>query len=108
MKTSIKKELIRIKENNPQLIFDNNGYEYLSPKVREENKEAIEEVSNLLKESLNGFSRFDNFKPRKDGSFSVRCQYNYNHGEKGLPFYGVGYFGINEFENEFIEYKPKH
>jgi hypothetical protein len=95
--------LKELKDRFPQLTFDNDGYEYISSDVKESHREQIEEIESILRETVAGFYRFDNFKPRKDGSFAIRLHYNYNHGEDGLPFDGVGYFDIKEFKNFKID-----
>lgn len=88
-------KLMEIKDKYPELIFDNNGYEYLSPAVKEKHKEQIEEISALLKEQFPDFVRFDNFKPRKNGTFSIRCQSHYS-----VSFVGVEYLEEAHFQDE--------
>ena len=96
MKTTNKyyDRLIELKNQFPELTFDNDGYEYLSKETQESHKEQIEEIKQILKETIEGFSSFNNFKPRENGSFAVRCQYNYDR-----SFIGVGYFGIELFKD---------
>lgn len=92
--------LMEIRKENPDLTFDNQGYEYLSPEVKEKHKEQIEEISSIMKKFFPYFRRFDNFKPRKDGTFSIRFQ-----GDWSNSFTGVYYFGEIDFteqENETI------
>lgn len=86
--------LIKIQKDFPELTFDNNGYEYLNKEVKERHKEQIDIISEILKKEIEGFIRFDNFKPRKNGSFAVRIQYLWS-----LSFQGVGYFNIEDFKN---------
>ena len=78
----------------PELTFDNKGYKYLSKDIQERHKEQIKEISDILTETIERFRQFNNFKPRKDGSFDIRVQYawdsNYN---------GVGYFNIELFKD---------
>jgi hypothetical protein len=90
--------LIELKNQFPELTFDNDGYEYLRKEVQEKHKEQIEEVSQILKETIEGFTSFNNFKPRKDGSFLVRCQHNWDE-----SFVGVGYFGVELFKEFEID-----
>jgi len=85
--------LIKIQKEFPELTFDNNGYEYLDKEVKERHKEQIDLISEILKKEINGFVRFDNFKPRKNGTFDVRVQYYWD-----INFKGVGYFNIEDFK----------
>lgn len=87
-------ELLLFKKLYPELTFDNNGYEYLKPKVRETHKVQIEKIETILKKHIGGFCNFNNFKPRKNGSFDIRCQYHWD-----MSFIGVGYFNIKEFKH---------
>jgi len=85
-------KLIAYQKDYPELTFDNQGYQYLPSKIQEERKKEIEEISKILKETVEGFTKFNNFKPRKNGSFDVRVQYDWDE-----KFNGVGYFPINDF-----------
>jgi len=85
-------KLIAYQKDYPELTLDNQGYQYLSLKIQEERKKEIEEISKILKETVEGFRKFNNFKPRKNGSFDVRVQYAWDE-----RFDGVGYFPINDF-----------
>jgi len=82
-------------EKYPQLIFDNNGYEKLSPEIVLTNKSAIKEIEVILKKYVKGFVSFQNFKPRKDGSIAVRYQVLYD--DEGT-FTGVAYTDLSVFE----------
>ena len=94
--------LKELREEFPQLTFENVGYQYLSNKVIQEHEKPIAEINGILKKLLKGFSTFNNFKPRKDGSIVVRLQYNYgDHHETGSYFIGVGYFTFEELLNEY-------
>ena len=93
MKAS-RKKIIEIQSNFPKLTFQNEGYEYLSKEIKENHKKEIAEIESILKEEINGFSEFNNFRINEDGSFSVRCQYYWDN-----SFKGVGYFNINEFQH---------
>jgi hypothetical protein len=82
-------------ERHPDLLFNNDGYERLSPKIVEANKSAIEEIEKLLRESVVDFVSFQNFKPRKDGSITVRCQ------TRWAPWFtGVTYIPLDNFKPE--------
>jgi hypothetical protein len=87
--------LVEIKNTYPELTFDNHGYEYLSQEVKELHKAQIEEISTILKDTVVGFVRFDNFKPRKNGLFAVRMQAKWSEN-----FTGVRYNEIEDFKNE--------
>ena len=91
MKASIKK-IIEIQSNFPKLTFQNEGYQYLSKEIKENHKKEIAEIESILREEINGFSEFNNFIIKKDGSLYVRCQYYWDN-----SFKGVGYFNINDF-----------
>ena len=94
MKTA-KQKLIEFKDNFPELTFDNNGYEYLSPEIRDKYKNEITEISEIMKSIDSGFLEFNNFKPREDGSFSIRYQGIY---DRQTYFKGVCYLNINEID----------
>lgn len=81
------------KQQYPKLTFDNDGYEYLSIEIKESHKKQIEEINNILKKIITGYVEFNNFKPQKNGSFSIRYQYNWNE-----HFIGVGYANIEDFK----------
>lgn len=87
-------KLLLFQKKYPELTFNNQGYQYLKPKIKEVYKKQIEEISDILRKSIKGFSRFDNFKPRENGTFAIRCQYYWD-----ASFCGVGYFNINEFKD---------
>ena len=88
--------LTELKEEFPELTFDNDGYEYLSKEVSDKHQEQIKEISSILKTLIPGFIRFDNFKPRSDDTFAIRVQYNWGHAEGERSFTGVGYFKLSE------------
>lgn len=92
---NIYEELTRIAKENPELIFDNNGYEYLSKETKLKHKEVIDEITQMMKAHDRGFSRFDNFKPRKNGSLELRYQavWDRNNG-----FIGVVYTPLENFK----------
>ena len=87
--------LVEIKNTYTELTFNNDGYQYLRPEVKEAHKAQVEEISAILKEEVQGFVRFDNFKPRKSGSFAVRMQVHWDE-----RFIGVQYNDILDFKNE--------
>lgn len=85
--------LILIQKEYPELTFQNEGYEYLSKEVINKHKEQIEEISNILKTTISGFVKFNNFKIDKTGDILIRVQYHWDK-----MFVGVGYFNIEEFK----------
>jgi len=100
MKTTNKyyDRLIELKDQFPELTFDNNGYEYLKKEIQESHKEQIEEIKTILKETIEGFVSFNHFKPRNREGFDIRCQYKWD-----ARFVGVGYFDINLFKEFKID-----
>ena len=89
------KRLMEIKDEVPELIYQNDGYQYLSPGIRETHKDKIKEIEEILKPHIPRLRRFDNFKLRKDGTFAIRCQYGWDE-----KFTGVGYFEADHFTNK--------
>ena len=81
--------LNQLKEQNPELIFDNDGYQYLPLETREKHKEQI--LTECGYQSVN----FKNFKPRKDGSFAVRFDAMWDK-----TFKGVIYVSLEDFKNK--------
>ena len=88
-------KLINYQKDYPELTFQNNGYEYIHPEVREKHKEQIKEISEILKTEIEGFVKFNNFILRKNDTFDIRCQYCWD-----VNFTGVGYFNIEWFKEE--------
>lgn len=86
-------KLISIQKEYPELTFQNAGYEYLSKEILEKYKEQIEEISEILKATIPGFVKFNNFKIYKTGDIMIRVQYYYDK-----IFVGVGYFNVEEFK----------
>ena len=81
----------------PELLLNNDGYEYLSREIQDKYKEQIAEIENILKTVIEGFVEFNNFKLYIDGRVDVRCQYKWS------PFFtGVGYFSVAKIDEEII------
>ena len=95
--------LREIQAQYPELTFQNVGYEYLSKEVKEEHAEQIAEISEILKATIGGFQRFDNFKIKKNGLVVIRCQFDWSYKDGQRPFYGVGYFPITDW----LDYEKK-
>lgn len=98
MKTTVFEKLTEIKNNFPSLTFDNNGYQYIKPEIREQHKEQIKEIEEILNSEFVGIVKFNNFKPRKDGSFSIRCQCKYDE-----SFTGVVYLNKEDFKKQTVQ-----
>ena len=84
----------------PELIFNNDGYEYLSNDITDKYAEQIKEIESILRQVIQGFIKFNNFKPCKDGSFKVRCQCVW---ALSPYFIGVDYFSVEEIDEEIKE-----
>ena len=87
-------KLAQLMDENPALIFENNGYENLPGSVVEAHKEAIAAIEAVLTSCIKGFVRFQNFKPRPDDTVAVRYQVWYN--DEG-SFTGVAYTPMESF-----------
>lgn len=89
--------LLTIQKMCPKLTFQNNGYEYINRReLNESEKEADKEVHDILKQHIDGFVRFDNFKYNKKNELVVRFQYKYSP-----SFTGVGYITLRELKDGF-------
>ena len=93
-------ELSQVMKDYPDLVFNNDGYQQLSDEVIEANQKGFDRVTELLKQSVAGFVRFQNFKPRKDGTFAVRCQTKWDS-----SFIGVSYFPLDDFKPDSPTWK---
>jgi hypothetical protein len=93
MSVNYYKRLLFYKIKYPELTYDNVGYDKLSKEVIERNKEGINRISEILKETIEGFVKFNNFKIKKDGSICIRCQSYWDE-----TFVGVGYFDLKLFK----------
>lgn len=76
----------------PELTFSNHDYEELPREVKEANAEGIEKIEAILKLAVAGFVRFQNFKPREDGTFDVRCQTRWSHHFTGVTYLPMDFF----------------
>ena len=95
-------ELQQIADEHPELIFQNNGYEYLDRSIREAKAEQMARVSAILKERVTGFHRFFNFKNSPAG-LVLRFDYDWGAKDKSRYFIGVGYLLLSELLNGFKE-----
>lgn len=90
--------LLHLQRTYPELTFNNDGYEYQSRATRDRNAEAILAVEGILRQTLDGFEEFNNFKIRESGEIVVRVQYDYNADTNNPHFTGVGYFPLTDFK----------
>jgi hypothetical protein len=95
--------LNQLREECPELTYDNNGYEYISTEVKEKYAEQIKEISEIILRHDPMFTKFNNFKPRKtnyeyNGEFAIRYQRYY--GEIASGFQGVHYEHLDWFKIE--------
>lgn len=92
-----------IQKTYPKLTLNNKGYEYIKKDtLSEEDLEAFREVSDILKDHIIGFVKFNNFQYIKD-VIRLRFQYNWGAEENTLSFTGVGYIELDELLNGFKE-----
>lgn len=92
-------QLTKLMNDNPGLVFKNDGYEKLPESVVEAHRDAIKSIEDILRQCVKGFVSFQNFKPRKDGSTAVRYQVRYD--DEGR-FTGVAYTDLREFKDHRI------
>jgi hypothetical protein len=91
------KTLKDIFNNYPKLTFQNNGFEYINKnEFTEEEKNAFETVTSILKKSIIGFRSFNNFRIDSKGNIKLRLQYAWSE-----SFTGVGYIKLDELLNGF-------
>ena len=87
-----KEVVLDIYKKCPELTFNNIGYQYLSKEIQDKYAKEIKTIETILKKYIEGFSEFNNFKPRlENNSVVIRCQYYWGNG-----FTGVGYFKIDD------------
>lgn len=99
--------ILNIYKSFPALTLQNKGYEGINRSLlTEEEKRADKEVNEILKKSIIGFSKFQNFKTNnKENNLTIRFQYDYDADNDGpgtkLHFVGVGYILLDELLNGF-------
>lgn len=82
--------------NHPKLTFENKGYEYIDKSaLSESDLKAIKEIEEILKDQIEGFVEFFNFRDR-GGKIQIRFDYHYD-----ISFVGVGYIFLDELLNGF-------
>ena len=98
--------LKRIQQKFPVLTFNNRGYEYIRTPFNEREQQAFDKVSSILKEHIDGFVKFNNFRDEK-GYIVLRFQYYYDYEKHNAGFTGVGYIKLKELLEGFEEIKKK-
>ena len=98
-------ELKDIHARYPALTFKNEGYQYISPEVREAHKVPIDRISEILKEHVRGFVKFFNFRD-ETGEIVLRFDYDWGAGQNAVHFVGVGYAKLDELLNGFENKEP--
>lgn len=97
--------ILNIYKSFPTLTLQNKGYEGINRSLlTEEEKRADKEVNEILKKSIIGFSKFQNFKTNnKENNLTIRFQYDWTAHDRslGIPFTGVGYILLDELLNGF-------
>lgn len=96
----IHEELRTIAEEHPELVFQNVGYEYLRPAVKEAKAEQIARISDILREHVWGFSEFFNFRMSGKDKDVLELRFNYVW-ERHLQFVGVGYLPVDWLRDGF-------
>lgn len=87
-----KEIILNIIDECPELTFNNIGYQYISKEIQDKYAKEIITIETILKKYIEGFSEFNNFKPRlENNSVVIRCQYYWGNG-----FTGVGYFNVDD------------
>jgi hypothetical protein len=97
-------KLLRIQKKHPILTYQQNGYdEFDKSKMTEKDEEVYQIITDILRKSIKGFSRFQNFCISPEtGDLKIRFQYNWTADEPdSLPFIGVGYLYVDELLNGF-------
>ena len=96
-------KLLHRQKKYPKLTFNNVGYEYIEKsKLSKDELTAFDEITNILRKSIKGFSQFNNFVVTND-IIRIRLQYNWTHGKDELNFIGVGYLDLEELYKGFKE-----
>lgn len=103
IKKRVYNKILKYQKDFPVLTFQNKGYNNIDrSKFTEKEKEIDKQINEILKISIVGFRRFQNFKLDKDNNIIIRFQYNYDY-EKSISagFTGVGYILLDELLNGF-------
>lgn len=91
-------ELTTIFNEHPELCFQNEGYQYVGRHIREAKAEQLARIEEILKEHVEGFANFFNFRKGKEGQIVLRFDYAW-----GPHFTGVGYLPLDHLRDGFPE-----
>lgn len=95
-------ELTALFNDNPELCFQNVGYQYLKSEVCEAKAPQIARITEILKEHVTGFVKFFNFRKDKKG-IVLRFDYDWGAEDNGRHFIGVGYLPLDSMRDGFPE-----
>lgn len=88
-----------IQESYPNLTYQNLGYDYPDKsKWSDEDKEAFNTVTDILKKIVKGFVEFNNFRINKNDGNAIMLRFQY---QWDSSFTGVGYVKLDELLNGF-------
>lgn len=100
--------LLGIQSKYPALTYQNKDFDYLDmSKLSDQEKKAFHVAERIIKKSILGFRKFNNFKimthsKTKNVHIGIRFQYNWSADTPGsLPFTGVGYMTVRELFDGF-------
>ncbi len=96
--------MVEIQKNHTLLTYQNTGYDYPDKsKWSDDDKKAFEEVQNILKKHIKGFSEFNHFKLDKNNEIRLRFQYDWSADAEihTISFTGVGYLYLRELHKGF-------
>lgn len=89
-------ELESLARDYPDLVFQNEGYEYLKAEVTESRAVQISRISEILKDHVSGFVKFFNFKNSREHGLVLRFDFLW------APWFtGVGYLPIAHLKDGF-------
>lgn len=86
-------KLKKLHKDFPNLTFQNEGYEYIKEDtLTEKDKKAIKEIESILKEDIDYFVKFNNFKIGRKGGVIIRVQCDYSPSFTGVRYFPLEYF----------------
>jgi hypothetical protein len=94
--------IVEIQEKHPLLTYQQKGYDYPDKSEwSEEDLTVYDEVTEILKKHIVGFSSFTNFNFKGETGTRLRFEYNYGAEDNTMYFIGVGYISLRELHNGF-------
>jgi hypothetical protein len=99
-------KLLGIAYTYPKLTYNNKGYDSLNlDTLTEEERTKFNEVQEVLRNSIKGFSKFNHFRiTPKTQKWIIRFQYDWSADIPNQnPFTGVGYLELEELYKGFKE-----